>query len=72
MFYAIRAPILHQDYHYLKTELPLEPLYLGVPSRAPKMVKSCTYLAPKLTLSPHRLKRDSILHTSSRSSIGCL
>jgi hypothetical protein len=48
MFYAIRAPILHQDYHYLKTELPLEPLYLGVPSRA--------YLAPKLTLSPHRLK----------------
>jgi len=34
--------------------------------------KPCTYLAPKLTLSPNRLKRDSIWHTSSRSSIECI
>ena len=32
--------------------------------------KLCTYLAPKLTLSPYRPKRDSIWHMSSRSSIG--
>jgi len=32
--------------------------------------KRCTYLAPKLTLSPYRPKRDSIWHVSSRSSIG--
>jgi hypothetical protein len=32
--------------------------------------KPCTYLAPKLTLSPKRPKRDSIWHMSSRSSIG--
>ena len=32
--------------------------------------KLCTYLAPKLTLSPNRPKRDSIWHMSSRSSIG--
>ena len=31
--------------------------------------KLCTYLAPKLTLSPNRPKRDSIWHMSSRSSI---
>ena len=31
--------------------------------------KSCTYLAPKLTMSPNRLKRDFIWQ-SSRSSIG--
>ena len=34
--------------------------------------KLCTYLAPKLTLSPNRPNRDSIWHTSSRSSIGCV
>ena len=34
--------------------------------------KLCTYLAPKQTLSPNRPKRDSIWHTSSRSSIGCV
>ena len=33
--------------------------------------KLCTYLAPKQTLSPNR-PRDSIWHTSSRSSIGCV
>jgi len=33
--------------------------------------KLCTYLAPKLTLSPNQRKWDSIWHTSSRSSIGC-
>ena len=32
--------------------------------------KLCTYLAPKLTLSPNRPKRDFIWHISSRSSIG--
>jgi len=32
--------------------------------------KLCTYLAPKLTLSPNRPKRDNRRHTSSRSSIG--
>jgi len=42
-FHANRAPILHEDYHYLKrdqTKLPLEPLHLGVPSGASKMVSS--------------------------------
>ena len=34
--------------------------------------KLCNYLAPKLTLSPNRPKRDFIWHTSSRSSIGCV
>ena len=34
--------------------------------------KLCTYLAPKLTLSPNRPKRDSIWHMSSLSSIGVL
>jgi hypothetical protein len=35
MFDANRAPILHQELHYLqtdRTELPLEPHHLGVPS----------------------------------------
>ena len=34
--------------------------------------KLCTYIAPKLTLSTNRPKRDSIRHTSPRSSIGCV
>ena len=41
MFYANRAPILHQDKHYLqtdRTELPLEPLHLGVQTGVSKMV----------------------------------
>jgi hypothetical protein len=41
MFEANRAPILHQELHYLQTnrrELPLEPRHLGVPSGAPKMI----------------------------------
>jgi hypothetical protein len=38
---ANRAPILHQESHYLQmdqTELPLEPRHLGVPSSASKMI----------------------------------
>ena len=41
MFHANRAPILHQDQHYHqtdRTELPLEPLHLGVQTGALKMV----------------------------------
>jgi len=34
--------------------------------------KPCTYLALKLTLFLNRPKWDSIWHTSSRSSIGCI
>ena len=34
--------------------------------------KLCTYLAPKLTLYTNIPKRDSIWHTSSKSSIGCV
>ena len=34
--------------------------------------KPCTYLLPKLTLSLNKPKQDSIWHTSSRSSIGCV
>ena len=81
MFHANRAPILHQDQHYLqtyRTEHPLEPLHLGVPTSVSKRFlrlwgircKLCTYLAPKLTMSPNGPKRDSICHTSSRSFIG--
>jgi hypothetical protein len=58
MFEANRAPMLHQDYHYLQTDriwLPLEPHRLGVPSGMSKMISeqmvcsvstvhlSCTY-----------------------------
>jgi hypothetical protein len=41
MFNANRATILHQELHYLqtdRTELPLEPLRLGVPSSASKTI----------------------------------
>jgi hypothetical protein len=41
MFEASRAPILHQDYHYLQmdwNEDPLEPRCLGVPSGTSKMI----------------------------------
>jgi hypothetical protein len=82
MFGANCAPILRQDWHYLQTvqnEFPLEPRHLGVPSGVSKMIsepmvlwrKSCTYLAPTLTLSPNRSKWDSTLPTSPRSSSGC-
>jgi hypothetical protein len=40
-FDANRAPILHQVYHYLqidRTELPLKPRHLGVPSGVSKMI----------------------------------
>jgi hypothetical protein len=41
MFDANCALILHQEYHYRqtdRTELPLEPRHLGVPSSASKMI----------------------------------
>jgi hypothetical protein len=41
MFNANRATILHQELHYLqtdRTELPLEPCHLGVPSGASKTI----------------------------------
>jgi hypothetical protein len=41
MFGVNRAPILHQDWHYLQTdqnEVPLEPHHLGVPSGVSKMI----------------------------------
>jgi len=82
MFHSNRASILHQDYQFLQTDqtkLSLEPLDLGVPSGASKMVflwcircKPCTYLAPKLTLSLNGPKWDSVWHMSSRSSIWCV
>jgi hypothetical protein len=34
--------------------------------------KPCTYLAPTLTFSPNRSKRDSISPKSPRSNIGCV
>jgi hypothetical protein len=40
-FHANRAPILHQDYHYLlkdRNEVPLEPRHLVVPSGVSKMI----------------------------------
>jgi hypothetical protein len=49
MFGPNRAPILHQDWHYLWTdwiELPLEPRLLGIPSGASKMISE-----PKICLS---------------------
>jgi hypothetical protein len=69
-----RAPILREGEHYLQTDtngLPLEPCHLGVPSSASKTIfepmlrleqtvhLSSTYIAPTLTLSPNRPKRDS-------------
>jgi len=41
MFYANRAWILRQDWHYLQMdwiELPLEPRHLGIPSAESKMI----------------------------------
>ena len=41
MFHANRAPILRQDYHSVqtdRTDLPLEPLHLGLSSGASIMV----------------------------------
>jgi hypothetical protein len=59
-------------------DLSLEPCHLGVPSSCLKWFlsrwyiwcKPCTYLAPKLTLSPNEKKRDSTWPTSPRGSIG--
>jgi hypothetical protein len=41
MYGTNRAPILHQDYHYIQTdqnELPFEPCNPGVPSSVAKMI----------------------------------
>ena len=41
MFGANRAPISHQDQHYLQidqNELPLEPRHLGLPTGVSKMI----------------------------------
>jgi hypothetical protein len=54
-FGANRAPILHQDYHYLqidRNELPLEPRNLRVPSGASKIISKCmVHLAQTMHLS---------------------
>jgi hypothetical protein len=82
MFDANHAPVLHQDTHYLqmnRNELSLWPRHRGVPTGASKMIskplvrlgKLCTYLAPKLTLSPNG-SWDSTWPVSPRSSIGCV
>jgi hypothetical protein len=66
------APILRQDYHYLRMDWikhPLEPRYLGVPSGASITIfepmvclaQTYTYLAPTPTLSPNGPKWDSTL-----------
>ena len=71
MFHANRASILHQDSHYIQidqTELSLEPFTKEYHRVRPKWFlilwcircKLCTYLAPKLTMSPNGPKRDSI------------
>jgi len=83
MFHANHAPTLHKDQHYLqtnRTKLPLEPLHQEYQIVHPKWFlrlwcirhKLCTYVALKLTMSANGPKQDSIWHTSSRSSIGCV
>jgi hypothetical protein len=54
-----------------RNELPLESCHLGVPSGASHgLAQTCTYLAPKLTPSPNKSKRDLIRPTSPMVSIG--
>jgi len=75
-YLASRFALLKTDQTYFQ----FERFYLRVHQVCPKWFvslwcmrrKPCTYFAPKLTLSPKRLKRESIWHTSSRSSIGCV
>jgi hypothetical protein len=73
MFGINCAPILRQDYHCLEmdqNELSLVSHHLGVLPGASKIIsepivlwhKSCTYLAPTLTLSSNGLKWDSMTH----------
>jgi hypothetical protein len=83
MFMANRAPILHQELHYLQTdrsELPLEPRYLGVPSSVSKMISVpmvCSVQTMLLSYTDPNtvskgLKWDSTQTTSLTSSIGCI
>jgi hypothetical protein len=63
-----------------QNKLPLDKHYLGVPSGVPKAISKpvvdssqpCTYLAPRLTLSPNRPKWATTSPTSPRSTIGCV
>jgi hypothetical protein len=63
-----------------QNELPVDPRHQEVPSAMPKMIsppvvhsqKPCSYLAPRLALSPNRPKRAFTWPTSPRSMIGCV
>jgi hypothetical protein len=83
MFGANRAPILPEDYDYLRTdciELPLEPRQLGVPLGASKTISEpmvclmqlCTYLASRLPLSTNTQNQAYTWASSPRSTIGCV
>jgi hypothetical protein len=76
------APILCRDKHYLQIDwkkVPFGPRHLGDPSGVLQTIYEpwyvrpiqCTYLVPRLTLSPNRPKWASTWPTSPRSSIGC-
>jgi hypothetical protein len=78
-----RAPILHQDYHYLQTDsnkLPLEPHHLGVSLDAFKMISEpMVHLAQTVHLyctDTNTVSKwiETIFHRthSSRPSIGCV
>jgi hypothetical protein len=78
-----RTPFLHQDYHYLQTDLnklPFEPHHIGVSSGASKtisepMVRSAQtvhlYCTDTNTVSKRIKTRFHLTH-SSRTSIGCV
>jgi hypothetical protein len=83
MFGTNRAPILHQDLHYLQMDsnkLPLEPRHLGVSLDASKMISEPMvhsaqivhlYCTDTDTVSKQTKTRFHMTH-SSRSSIGCV
>jgi hypothetical protein len=82
MFTAKPCNYLAWRWHYLQmdqNELPFDPHHLGAPSSVAKRIccpwynwcKPCSYLTPRLTLSPSRPKRDSTWPMSPRNSIGC-
>jgi hypothetical protein len=55
MFNANRAPILHQEKHYPqtdRTELPLEPLHLGVGSNSSKTISMPMVCSVQTVLQP--------------------